>query len=188
MQTERPRDLIDCKTISSLRAVSCLFVAVQLMGLGSAHSQSYPLPYASLLTSEEAGEVLHCPWCNEALFVAVGPTLLVRTAEGVNLTFANFEAARSAAELLNSMASAKDNCAQEEYHLALNQYRDLIAPRDEKPMQGGENAGSVFNLLNPDHDLTPLAEYVVPLFQGCGPHHTAKSDKAERSRGRWSRR
>jgi hypothetical protein len=152
------------------------------MGLGSAHSQSYQLPYARLLTSEEAGEVLHCPYCNEALFVAVGPTLLVRTAEGVNLTFANFEAARSAAELLNSMASAKDNCAQAEYHLALEHYRDLIGPRDEKPMQDGENAGSVFKVLYPHHDLTPLAEYVVPPFQDCAA--LSKTYKTERSRGR----
>jgi len=183
MQTEKPRDLIGCKMISSLRVVSCLLVAVQLMGLGSAHSQSYPLPYARLLTSEEAGEVLHCPWCNEALFVAVGPTLLVRTAEGVNLTFANFEAARSAAELLNAMASAKNHCAQAEYDLALNQYRDLIGPRDEKPAEDGD-AGSVFNLLNPHHHLTPLAEYVVPPFQDCAPHNLTKIYKTERSRGR----
>jgi hypothetical protein len=184
MQTEKPRDLIGCKMISSLRAVSCLLVAVQLMGLGSAHSQSYPLPYARLLTSEEAGEVLHCPWCNEALFVAVGPTLLVRTAEGVNLTFANFEAARSAAELLNSMASAKNHCAQAEYHLALKQYRDLIGPRDEKPAHDGDNVGSMFNLLNPHHDFTALAEYVVPPFQDCTPHYLSKTYKTKRSRGR----
>src|SRR6516225_6958809 len=126
---KKPGDLNGCKTISSLRAVLWLLVAVKFMGLNSAHSQSYPFPYARLLTSEEAGEVLHCPWCNEVLFVTVGPTLLVRTAEGVNLTFANFEAARSAAQLLNSMASAKNHCAQAEYDLALNQYRDLIGPR-----------------------------------------------------------
>jgi hypothetical protein len=71
------------------------------------------------------------------------------------LTFVNFEAARSAAELLNSMASAKNHCAQAEYHLALNQYRDLIGQRDEKPTEDGDNAGSVFNLLDPHHDLTP---------------------------------
>ena len=144
------------------------------MGLSSAHSQSYPLPYARLLTSEEAREVLRCPWCNGTLFVAVGPTLLVRTAEGVNLTFANFEAARSAAELLNSMASAKNHCAQAEYHLALNQYRDLIGPPDEKPAEDGDNAGSVFNLLNPHHHLTSLAKYVVPPFQNCAPRDLTK--------------
>jgi hypothetical protein len=147
------------------------------MDLGSAHSQSYSLPYARLLTSEEAGEVLHCPWCNEALFVAVGPTLLVRTAEGVNLTFANFEAAQSAAELLNSMASAKNHCAQTEYHLALKQYWDLIGPRDEKPAQ--DEVNSVFSLYNPHHGLTPLAEYVVPPFQGCAPHYQSKTYKPE---------
>jgi hypothetical protein len=86
------------------------------------------------------------------------------------------------------MAGAKDNCAEEEYHSALRQYRDLIGSRDDKPIQDGENAGGVFNLLNPHHGLTPLADYVVPLFQGCGPHHIAKTEKAERSRGRWSRR
>jgi hypothetical protein len=154
------------------------------MGLSSAHSQSYPLPYARLITSEEAREVLRCPWCNGALFVAIGPALLVRTAEGVNLTFANFEAARSAAELLNSMASAKNHCAQAEYHLALNQYRDLIGQRDEKPSEDGDNAGSVFNLLDPHHDITALEEYVVPPFQDCAPHDLTKIYKTERSRGR----
>jgi hypothetical protein len=174
---KKPGDLNGCKTISSLRAVLWLLVAVKFMGLNSAHSQSYPFPYARLLTSEEAGEVLHCPWCNEVLFVTVGPTLLVRTAEGVNLTFANFEA-RSAAELLNSMASAKNHCAQAEYDLALNQYRDLIGPRDEKPAEDGD-AGSVFNLLNPHHHLTPLAEYVVPPFQDCAAHYLTKTYKTE---------
>jgi hypothetical protein len=127
---------------------------------------------------------LHCPWCNEALFVTIGPTLLVRTAEGVNLTFANFEAARSAADLLNSMASAKDNCAQADYQLALKQYRDLIGPHGEKPAADGDSAGSVFNLLNPHHDLTPLTEYVVPPFQDCAPHDLTKIYKTEQSRGR----
>ena len=109
---------------------------------------------------------------------------MVRSAEGVNLTFANFEAARSAADLLNSMASAKDNCAQTEYHLALKQYRDLIGPHGEKPAEDGDNAGSLFYLLNPRHDLTPLAEYVVPPFQDCAPHDLTKIYKTERLRGR----
>jgi hypothetical protein len=168
---KKPRDLIGCRTISSLCAVSCLFVAIQLMGLSSAHSQSYSLPYARLLTSEEAGEVLHCPWCNEALFVPFGPTLLVRTAEGVNLTFANFEVARSAAELLNSMASAKNHCAQTEYN--------LIGQPDDQPAQDQDNAGSVFSLYNSHHDLTALAEYVVPPFQDCAPHYPTKIYKPE---------
>ena len=130
-------------------------------------AQGYPLPYAKLLTSEEVREVMHCPWCNDGLLVAVGPTLLVRTAEGVNVTFANFAIARGAAELLNSMVNARSRCAQAEYNLALKQYQDLIGQPEERPAHGGDNAGSVFNLLNPHHDLSPLAEYVVPPFQNC---------------------
>ena len=174
--------------VLSLRAVPWLFVAAQLLGPNSAQSQSYPLPYARLLTSEEVREVLNCPWCNDALLVAAGPTLLVRTAEGVNLTFANLVIARGAVELLNSMAGAKNRCARAEYELALGQYRDLIGLRDEKTAQAGNDEASVFELLNPHHDLSPLAEFVVPLFQDCGPHHLAKTGKAEQSRRRWSKR
>jgi len=173
--------------VLSLRAVPWLFVAAQLLGPNSAQSQSYPLPYARLLTSEEVREVLNCPWCNDALLVAAAPTLLVRTAEGVNLTFANLVIARGAVELLNSMARAKNRCARADYDLALGQYRDLIGPRDEKAAQSGNGGASVFK-LNPRHDLSPLAEYVVPLFQDCGPHHIAKTDKAEQSRRRWTKR
>ena len=157
--------------VLSLRVLPCLFVAAQLLGPNSAQSQGYPLPYARLLTSEEVREVLNCPWCNDALLVVAGPTLLGRTAEGVNLTFANLVIARGAVELLNSMARARNRCARAEYKLALGQYRDLIGLRDEKTAQGGNDEASVFALLNPHHDLSPLAEYVVPLFQDCGLHH-----------------
>ena len=165
--SKKNQDLKSYKAVASLRAVWCLFVAVQLTSISSANSQGYALPYAKLLTSEETREVMHCPWCNDGLLVAVGPTLLVRTAEGVNLTFANFEIARGAVELLNSMVNARSRCAQAEYNLALKQYQDLIGQPEERPAHGGDNAGSVFNLLNPHHDLSPLAEYVVPPFQNC---------------------
>ena len=140
--------------VFSLRAIPCLFVAAQLLGPNSALSQSYPLPYARLLTSEEVREVLNCPWCNDALLVAAGPTLVVRTAEGVNLTFANLVIAHGAVELLNSMARAKNRCARADYDLALGQYRDLIGLRDEKAAQSGNDGASVFELLNPRHDLS----------------------------------
>jgi hypothetical protein len=47
--------------VFSLRAIPCLFVAAQLLGINSAQSQSYPLRYARLLTSEEIREVLNIP-------------------------------------------------------------------------------------------------------------------------------
>ena len=144
-----------------------------------------------MLTSEEVREVLHCPWCNEALLAAVGPTFLVRTAEGVNLTFMALVNASDAAELLNLMARAKNRCARTRYERALEQYTDLMGLRDERIAQGADERGGVFELLNPHHDLSTLAEYAVPPFQGCGPHEAkAKGglDKADRSTGRWSAR
>jgi hypothetical protein len=74
------------------------------------------------------------------------------------LTFANLVIARGAVELLNSMARAKNRCARADYDLALGQYRDLIGLRDEKAAQSGNDGASVFELLNPRHDLSPLAE------------------------------
>ena len=79
-------------------------------------------------------------------------------------------------------------CCHQGFDLALGQYRDLIGLRDEKTAQGGTDEASVFELLNPHHDLSPLAEHVVPLFQDCEPYHIANTDKAERSRGTWSKR
>ena len=78
--------------------------------------------------------------------------------------------ARGAVELLNSMASAKNNCAQAEYHLSLKRYQELIGQTDEKPARQ-DDVASVFSLVNPHLDLTPLAEYVIPPFQDCGRHY-----------------
>lgn len=82
------------------------------------------------------------------------------------MTFTNFVIARGAVELLNSMVNARSRCAQAEYNLALKQYQDLIGQPEEKP-RSRDDAGSVLNVLNPHHDLSTLAEYVVPPFPNC---------------------
>jgi hypothetical protein len=110
----------------------------------------------------------------------------------VNLTFAAYSTADGAAELLNSMARAKNHCARPQYELALEQYKELIGLPDEGTAQRGDEARGVSAVLNPHYDLSPLAGYVVPPFQGCGPGHIDEAkiapDKANRSRLRWSKR
>jgi hypothetical protein len=70
------------------------------------------------------------------------------------LTFTNLVIARGAVEFLNSMARAINRWAK----------RDLIGLRDEKAAQGGSDEASVLELLNPHHDLSPLAECVPFAF------------------------
>jgi len=49
------------------RAFLCAFVAAQFLVPSAAEAQTYPLPYARMLTVEEAREVLQC-LCATALF------------------------------------------------------------------------------------------------------------------------
>jgi hypothetical protein len=171
------------------RVFLVVFLAAPLLAPGSARAQGYPLPYARMLPSNEVRDVLHCPWCNYAELETDGSIYVVRTAERLNLAFADPITARHAAELLNMMASAKNQCARAQYDLALEEYAELSL-RDDRTGPGWDEGG--FKVLNPQHDLSSLAEYVLPPFRACRTHRVARAkaspDRAYRSGLRWSKR
>jgi hypothetical protein len=117
------------------RVFLVVFLAAPLLAPGSARAQGYPLPYARMLPSNEVLDVLHCPWCNYAKLETDGSIYMVRTAEGLNLAFADPITARHAAELLNVMARAKNQCSRAEYNLALEEYAEMSL-RDEQTAPG----------------------------------------------------
>ena len=170
------------------RAFLCLCVAAQTLLPGTAGAQSYPLPYARVLTFDEFRDVLHCPWCNYGQLES-GSIYFVRTAEGLNLAFADVGTASHAVELLNSMAQAKNQCARARYDLALEEYAEMSL-RDEKTEPGWDEGA--FKVLNPQQDFSSLAEYVLPPYRACGTHRVARAkaspDRAYRSGPRWSKR
>jgi hypothetical protein len=152
-----------------------------------AQAQGYPLPYAILVAFYEARQILGCPLCNYPLG---SPTYVVRTAEGLNLAFADGTTAVRAAELLNWMARAKNQCARAEYELGFEEYTEMMSLRDEKTVHGWDEG--VFGVVNPHRDLSSLAEYVLPPFHNCLTHRVARAkaspDRTDRARLKWSRR
>jgi hypothetical protein len=153
------------------RAFLCVFVAVQFLA-PPAQAQGYPLPYAILVAFYEARQILGCPLCNYPLG---SPTYVVRT---------------RAAELLNWMARAKNQCARAEYELGFEEYTEMMSLRDEKTVHGWDEG--VFGVVNPHRDLSSLAEYVLPPFHNCLTHRVARAkaspDRTDRARLKWSRR
>jgi hypothetical protein len=64
------------------------------------------------------------------------------------------------------MAHAKNRCSRTEYTVASEEYAEMMT------------------LGNAHHDLSSLAECVVPPFNGCGTHHVAKAKVVPTGTGR----
>jgi hypothetical protein len=154
-----------------LRAFLGVFVATQFLMLSGAKALSGEKFYARLLTFEEAQEVLHCPWCTHPALE--NATYIVRTAEDLNIAFADLGIALNAAVLLNIMADAQSQCDRTGYDLAFDEYAVLMGISKQKATQEWAQTDGVFALLYPHCDLSPLAEYVVPPFRPCGVHRYA---------------
>lgn len=172
-----------------LRAFLCVFVAAPFLVPIAAEGQVFPVSYATLLAFDEANEALHCPLCSYP--ASGGTTYFVRTVEGLNVAFADLGDAMNVVEALNAMADAQHRCDRAQYVLALNDYAMAIGSPDQEGTEQAEVAG-VFGLLYPHRELSPLFDYVVPPFHGCGSHRAAigkaNPGGAKRAALRWSRR
>jgi hypothetical protein len=172
------------------RVAFCVLIAAQFLVPGSANAQSYSMSYARMLTSDEARQVLLCPWCSYPS--SDDPTYFVRTAEGLNLALADSITARDAVELLNAMVRAKDGCDRTGYERAFDEYAKMMGLDEELETQDRSEMTGVFRLLYPSRNLSSLAEYVVPPFHACVTHRVAKAkaspDRAYRPGLRWSKR
>jgi hypothetical protein len=172
------------------RAALWVVIAAQFLVPGIADAQNYSMSYARMLTSDEARQVLHCPWCSYP--ASDDPTYFVRTAEGLNLALTDSIAARDAAELLNAMVRAKDRCDKTGYERAFDEYAKTMGLGEQSKTQDRMEIDGVFRLLNPRRDLSSLAAYMVPPFRVCRPHRIAKTkanlNMAQRAQIRWSGR
>jgi hypothetical protein len=170
------------------RAALCVSIAALVSG--TANAQTYPMSYARMLTADEARQVLNCPLCSYP--ASDGPVFFVRTTEGINLALADDVTARDAAELLNEMVRAQDKCDRISYERALDEYGKMMGLDEEVEARDQLQMIGMSGLLNPRHDMSSLAEYVVPPFHACGTHRVAKAKanlgRAERVKVRWSGR
>lgn len=170
-----------------LRALLVAFVASGLFAPLVAEAQNYPMPYAKLLTANEAREMLHCPLCDDFLNAAEGLVYVVRTAEDLNLVFANVVSAQRAAELLNWMAGARNECSKKAYDLAFEEYSEMMA------LGSASGRDSIkIEIRTSVPLLLTLSEYVVPTLYGCTKHRVVSRKlspyRATRSGSKWSRR
>ena len=150
-----------------LREIACAWALVQILLPHGAAAQDDQYRYAVLLTAPKVREAFHCPYCNGSVSVVAGSTYVVRTGEGINLAFDDLVAASRAVELLNWMARAGDQCERDEYQDAVGEYMKLMA-LNSAPQQTALETSGLFTLLNPKRELSPLAEYVLPIFHRCG--------------------
>ena len=160
-----------------LRVSAGLFVVMKLMTPVFAQSESQPPPYAKVVLLSEIIDLLHCPSCSVAQMEAAR-SHYVRTAEGLHVVFTHNTDASLAANLLNAMSYANDQCDKGVYQIALDEYAKIThGDHAEKAQrEDGANIGrgdGVFRILNPRGDLSSLAKYVVPPFRTCETHVVA---------------
>jgi hypothetical protein len=154
-----------------LRICECAFVITAVLTTVSAQAESQPPLYAKAVQLSEIVDVLHCPSCSAARIEATS-LYFVRTAEGLNVAFANDTDAWQAANLLNIMSNASGQCDKAVYQVALDEYAEItereytaIVQRERGGLLGWDDG--TFRLLNPRGDLFSLAKYAVPPFPAC---------------------
>jgi hypothetical protein len=146
-----------------LRTLLRVFVAAPFLLPIAAEAQIYPATYARLLTFDEAKEASRCPLCS----YPDSASYFVRTAEGLNLAFADLAAAMNVLEALNAMADAQQRCDRAQYKLASHDYEVAVGSPDQEATAVADSDG-VFGLLQPRRDLSALTDIVVPPFHACG--------------------
>ena len=167
--------------LAFVRAFLCVFVAAQFLVPGAARASDQS-SYARLLTANEIQQVLHCQLCNYP--ASDRRTYFVRTAEDLNVAFADYGIAVNVVELLNVMAEAQSQCDRTGYDLAFDEYAIVIGMGNQEATQERAEIGGVFRLLCPRRDWSSLARHVVPPFYPCGHRFTAERDPA--GPGEWN--
>ena len=166
-----------------VRAFLCVFVVAQFLVPGAARAQSDQSSYARLLTANEIQQVLHCPLCNYP--ASDRRAYFVRTAEDLNVAFADYGIAVNVVELLNVMAEAQSQCDRTGYDLAFDEYAIVIGMGNQEATQERAEIGGVFRLLCPRRDWSSLARHVVPPFYPCGGHRFA-AEKEPAAPSEWN--
>ena len=105
-------------------------------------------------------------------------TYFVRTAEDLNVAFADYGIAVNVVELLNVMAEAQSQCDRTGYDLAFDEYAIVIGMANQEATEERAERGGVFRLLCPRLDWSSLAQHVVPPFYPCGHRFTAERNPA----------